>query len=743
MSKRVQPAWQAPKPISTRPQLRLYNSLTRQKETFVPLEGNNVKWYSCGPTVYDASHMGHARSYISFDILRRILANYFGYNIQYVMNITDIDDKIIKRARQYHLYEQYAKEVTLLPLEQFLNEQKEVLTQLQVKCDKNTDADKKVMLEKMLQRMNDAMEALTKAVSSKDEDQITKMRQNYLAEAKDPIAEWLDGRKGAQVKDNSVFEALPRYWEDKFHNDMKSLNILPPDVLTRVSEYVPQIVEFIQRIIDNKLAYEANGSVYFDVNGFDKREKHHYAKLVPEAYGDTQSLQEGEGDLSVTEERLSEKRSPNDFALWKTSKAGEPWWDSPWGRGRPGWHIECSAMASDIFGSTFDIHTGGVDLKFPHHDNELAQSEAAFNESEWVKYFLHTGHLTIAGCKMSKSLKNFITIQEALTKHSATQLRLAFLLHSWKDTLDYSENTMEMATQFEKFLNEFFLNVKDLTRQVLSGEPIKQFSNWTPLEASLQTKFGETQAQIHAALCDNIDTRSALDYVRELVSTTNIYIRDNKARLNNLLLRKIATYITDLLHIFGAINGARGGIGFPLSGSSDSNSGESTDLESIVMPYVQSAAEFRNLVREQAKALKAFDILKLCDDLRDDVLPNLGVRLEDKDDGTYAVKLVDRNTLLREREAKQAIEAEKAAEKERKKKALAEAAAAKEAQRRINPKQMFLSETEKYSAFGEDGLPTHDKDGKEISKGQLKKLQKLQQQQETRYKEYLATVNGA
>lgn len=295
---------------------------------------------------------------------------------------------------------------------------------------------------------------------------------------------------------------------------------MPPDVLTRVSEYVPKIVQFIQRIIGNGLAYEANGSVYFDVNGFDKCENHHYAKLVPEAYGDTTSLQEGEGDLSVTNDRLSEKRSPNDFALWKASKAGEPWWDSPWGRGRPGWHIECSAMASDIFGSIFDIHTGGVDLKFPHHDNELAQSEAAFNEKEWVKYFLHTGHLTISGCKMSKSLKNFITIQEALTKHSATQLRLAFLLHSWKDTLDYSEKTMEMASQYEKFLNvnifnkiaqlnsiitqylqEFFLNVKDLTRSVLNGKVMEQFSEWTSVEAALQTKFNEAQAQIHAALC--------------------------------------------------------------------------------------------------------------------------------------------------------------------------------------------------------------------------------------------------
>lgn len=301
--------------------------------------------------------------------------------------------------------------------------------------------------------------------------------------------------------------------------------------------------------------------------GFDKREKHYYAKLVPEAYGDAKSLQEGEGDLSTTEDRLSEKRSANDFALWKNSKAGEPWWNSPWGKGRPGWHIECSAMASDICGDYLDIHTGGVDLKFPHHDNELAQSEAHDNSSEWVKYFLHTGHLTIAGCKMSKSLKNFVTIQQALQKHTATQLRLAFLLHSWKDTLDYSEYTMEMAVQYERFLNEFFLNVKDLTRHVVSGKPRDQFNLWTSVESDLQQKLNATKDAVHVALCDNIDTRSALDAVRDLVSHSNVYIRDHKNELNALLLRRIAGYITDLLHIFGAINGPRGGIGFPVGGS--------------------------------------------------------------------------------------------------------------------------------------------------------------------------------
>lgn len=732
MSKRAQPAWVAPQNNTS--VLKLYNSLTREKEVFVPQYGNRILWYSCGPTVYDASHMGHARSYISFDILRRVLSDYFGYDILYVMNITDIDDKIIKRARQNYLYEKYVEEARTL--DEVLDDAKSVMCSFESTVKTTNDPDKKAMVQKMLCNVEKAIENLNDAVKSKDVAKIIEFQQLLLKKARDPLAEWLDKKKGATVTEHSIFNKLSQHWESEFHRDMDALNVLRPNVLTRVSEYVPEIIAFVEKIIENGLAYESNGSVYFDVATFDKQDKHYYAKLVPEAYGDASSLQEGEGDLSTSEG--SEKRSPIDFALWKSSKDGEPWWESPWGKGRPGWHIECSVMASIICGESLDIHTGGVDLKFPHHDNEIAQAEAYFNNSHWVGYFLHSGHLTISGCKMSKSLKNFITIQDALKKHSARQLRLAFLLHSWKDTLDYSDNTLNMAIQYEKFLNEFFLNVKCEIRSLGSHTNINTFSKWTDSEVELNGKFCDAKDSVHNALCDNIDTRSALDAIRDLVSHCNIYMKQIK-QPNTLLLRDIAVYITKMFIVFGAISSSHDNIGFPVDDKITNS-----NLEDTVMPYLEILANFREKVRNHAKALKADSILEECDKLRDDILPNIGVRLEDSSEDVCKVKLVNREELLREKETKRKLELEKSLEKERKKVEAAAAAAAKEAQRRIPPSEMFKIEQDKYSRFDSNGLPTHDVGGKEISKGQTKKLQKLQQAQEKRYNEHLASIqNGA
>ncbi|XP_067104731.1 cysteine--tRNA ligase, cytoplasmic isoform X3 [Osmerus mordax] len=673
--------------------------------------------------------MGHARSYISFDILRRILMNYFKYDVHYCMNITDIDDKIIKRARQNYLFEQY-KEKNPQPA-QILQDVLDARVPFQAKLAETTDPDKKRMLETLDSGVAAALVPLQRALEHQQAD-VQGRAQVLLEEAKDLLSDWLDNQFGSQVTENSIFSLLPSYWEGEYHKDMDALNVLPPDVLTRVSEYVPEIVEFVKKIVSNGYGYASNGSVYFDTAKFDTCPHHSYAKLVPEAVGDQKALQEGEGDLSISADRLSEKKSQNDFALWKASKPGEPSWDSPWGKGRPGWHIECSAMAGSILGESMDIHGGGFDLRFPHHDNELAQSEAYFENDHWVRYFLHTGHLTIAGCKMSKSLKNFITIKDALAKNTARQLRLAFLMHSWKDTLDYSANTMEAAIQYERFMNEFFLTVKDLLRapRDITG----QFEKWESAEMDLNQSFSHRKLLVHEALCDNVDTRVAMEEMRALVSLSNTYVaskKTSKLQPNRLLIKSVAVYLTDMLRTFGAIEGTES-IGFAVG-----RKGQSVDLESTVMPYLEVLSHFREGVRKIAREQKVSEVLRLCDTVRDETLPELGVRLEDHEGLPTVVKLVDREMLLKEKEDKKRMEEEKKSKKAEAARKKQEQEAAKLAKMKIPPCDLFRSETDKYSSFDDAGLPTHDIEGKEISKGQAKKLRKLQEAQEKLYNEFL------
>lgn len=254
--------------------------------------------------------------------------------------------------------------------------------------------------------------------------------------------------------DHTIFTDVTKYWEDMFMGDMSALNVLEPDVITRVTAYVPQIVTFVDKLVEKGFAYNSDGSVYFDIEAFEKA-GNPYARLRPQSKNDKALQEEGEGSES---KNLGGKRSEGDFALWKKSKAGEPVWSSPWGEGRPGWHIECSVMASDILGSNMDIHSGGIDLAFPHHDNELAQSEAYYCEHgkahNWVNYFLHMGHLSISGSKMSKSLKNFQTIRDALsTDYTARSMRVVFLMGRWNDGVEISPDMRLMAKNWEDTIN--------------------------------------------------------------------------------------------------------------------------------------------------------------------------------------------------------------------------------------------------------------------------------------------------
>eukprot|EP00128_Syssomonas_multiformis_P017345 Colp12_sorted_trinity150504_noHs@2965 len=712
--KRTLPTWHKPEEKPSR--LEVYNSLTRKKEPFIPRNGNSVLWYCCGPTVYDASHMGHARSYITFDILRRVLSDYFNYNVSYCMNVTDIDDKIILKARRTYLFNKYKSEGhSLVDVRATVDE---AVAAYRVKHAEEKDEAKKEMLGKQLAKIDSTMATLSSA--SNDAEAVARL----LEVAEDAVAQSLDAKYRDTVTDNELFLLTARHWEAEFHKDMKDLNVLPADVLTRVSEYVPEIVDYVAKIISNGFGYEANGSVYFDTVAFDSHEKHTYGKIVPESVGNAAAMAEGEGEL-LAKSAASEKRSPNDFVLWKKSKSGEPSWDSPWGKGRPGWHIECSAMASEILGE-LDIHTGGIDLRFPHHENEMAQAEAHLGCTQWVNYFLHSGHLEIEGRKMSKSLKNFITIKEALAKYSARQIRLMFLLHTWNATLDYSENTMSEAVSFERQLNEFFLNTKALCRAAQGQSMVK----WLAPEKDLNAKFTAKREGVHAALLDSVDTPTAMKLMRELVFDVNVYVREQSAP-NASLLNNIAAYLTRMLKIFGVIETADD-IGFPVGGAGSQN------LEETVMPYLTAFAGFRDQVRMRAIAIKDKEILQACDVVRNETLPELGVRLEDREGGA-TVKLVSKEDLMREKQQKEE-EALKKAERARQ---LAEEKEKKLAQARINPQDMFKAETDKYSKFDDQGIPTHDAAGEELGKKARQKLEKLHAQQAKKHADYLASVAKA
>ncbi|CAK9300466.1 unnamed protein product, partial [Gordionus sp. m RMFG-2023] len=697
-------------------------------ELFVPVNSKKIHWYTCGPTVYDASHMGHARSYISFDIIRRVLESYFNYNIMYVMNITDIDDKIIKRARQKYRFKKYVEENHTL--DQIFQDAIIALEFFSVKMKKDTNPDAKTLENIIIKKVNDGIERLRHMVNSNIKtENIELEKENFLNQISDVLSDWLDIQHKYNINDDSIYFDLPRVWEKEFHDDMKNLNILIPNALTRVTEYIPEIVNFITQIIQNGYAYVSNGSVYFDTIKFDQDPNHHYAKLLPEAFGDQKVLNEGEGELSISEDKLSEKKSCNDFALWKASKLEEPSWYSPWGKGRPGWHIECSVMATSICGSKLDIHAGGVDLKFPHHDNEIAQSEAYFGDDHWVSFFLHSGHLTIAGCKMSKSLKNFVTIKDALKQYTSRQLRLTFLLHSWKDTLDYSPNTMALSLHYEKMLNEFFLNMKDVLRK--APKDCQTFTKWNGHEMLLNNKLFETKSKVHDHLCDSIDTKSCLDDVKDLVNFTYIYLKNvtQNAGPNFDIIRRICVEITDLFKIFGVYE-EEAKIGPTFSNNVDSI----MNKEDQILPYLEVIADFRDCVKTSAIQYKNYEILKQCDDLRDNILPNIGVRLEDKN-GVSVIKIIDNQSTPefdQDLITKQAKDVEKLKLKEHKLK--------KEELLQIPPEKLFLKESDKYSKFDEKGIPTHDINGNVVTKSQSKKLMKIYQQHELKYNENIKKI---
>jgi cysteinyl-tRNA synthetase len=459
----------------------------------------------------------------------------------------------------------------------------------------------------------------------------------------------------------------------------------------------------------------------------------------------------------LAQNEQSEKKSEFDFVLWKASKAGEPSWMSPFGQGRPGWHIECSAMCSDILGQSVDINGGGIDLNFPHHENQLAQSEAHYDTEQWVNFFIHTGHLHIDGLKMSKSLKNFITIRAALKMYSARQLRFLFLLNQWCEPMELTPvadansegvvgfKQMEFALNIERQFAEFFHSIKGALR-VGGGYRVEKEQTWDRPERDLSDALDTAQVGVHEALMDNINTPNTLLALQDLIKATNKYMAEVPAHeARSLLLDRVGKYVTKILNCLGVCLDTES-IGFPESSSSSSSPQGGEGREETLSPLLDLVTKFRDEIRSLARGgASSKDLLEACDVLRDIGLPELGVKLDDKEGGAMW-KLYDAEELKKEIQRESRAKAEKERKAKEAKEDSARKAAEKEAKSKVDPRLMF-STLEEYkglfSKYDDEGVPTHDAAGEEIPKGQLKKLLKAKTFQVKAYEQYLAKESMA
>jgi len=384
--------------------LKIYNTISRKKEKFIPAQKGKVKMYVCGMTVYSDAHIGHARTYLAFDIIRRYL-EYKGYKVTYVQNITDVDDKIIAAAN----------EKGMNPLE------------------------------------------------------------------------------------------YSKYFTERCLADLDALGIRRADLYPKASENIKDMIEIINKILENGYGYISNGDVYFSVEKFKD-----YGKLSK------QRLEEMKAGARI--EPTEKKRNPLDFALWKSAKPGEPSWDSPWGRGRPGWHIECSTMSSKYLGLPFDIHGGGMDLIFPHHENEIAQAEAATGK-KFVNYWVHVGLLTVNKEKMSKSLGNIINIRDAIRRWKPEVIRFFFASNHYRSPPDFNEKALQNAESALKKIHRAKQDLENYCRE--KHEPFSLESEKTFLEEV--KKFKEN---FEKAMDDDFNTPKAIAELFSFIKVTNKYLKN-------------------------------------------------------------------------------------------------------------------------------------------------------------------------------------------------------------------------
>ncbi len=405
--------------------MKILNTLTRRKEEFVPINEGKVGIYVCGPTVYDYIHIGNARPMIVFDTLRRYL-EYKGYDVNYVSNFTDVDDKIIKRANE---------------------------------------------------------EGVDASVIS----------ERYIAEVK---------------------------------KDMAALNVREATTHPKATEEIPDMIEMVKTLIEKGYAYEVNGTVYFRTRKFKD-----YGKLSKKNIDD---LRSGNRDLLVS--GVDEKEDPLDFVLWKPKKEGEPSWPAPWGDGRPGWHLECSVMSKKYIGDVIDIHAGGEDLVFPHHENEIAQSEAA-NGTEFARYWMHNGFLKINNEKMSKSLGNFFTVREIAEKYPLQVIRFFMLSAHYRSPLNFSADLVEASKN-------------GLERILTAVDRLKSISGTEgEVDKAVADEMDAFVKKYEAAMDDDLNTADAISVIFELVKYANVNVTEESTKATVELVLNTVTKLCDILGI--------------------------------------------------------------------------------------------------------------------------------------------------------------------------------------------------
>lgn len=404
--------------------LKIYNTLTRKKENFIPIKKGEVGMYICGPTVYNYIHIGNARPFIIFEVVRRFL-KFKGYKVRYIQNLTDIDDKMINKARELNI-------------------------------------------------------------------NVSELAEKFIQE---------------------------------YFIDADSLNIERADVHPRATEHIAEIIELLKGLKEKGYAYEIDGDVFFEVSKFKN-----YGKLSGQ---DIEELKIG-ARVEVDER----KRDAIDFALWKKAKEGEPSWDSPWGKGRPGWHIECSAMSMKYLGKTFDIHAGGSDLIFPHHENEIAQSEAN-NNQQYVRYWMHNGYLCLNNQKMSKSLGNIMKVRDIIQKYKGEVIRYFILSAHYRSPLNFSEEQLQQAQNSLQRLNNIIYNVKHLLKQ----DKFKKSKDKD--DELILEKRKEGEQQFIKAMDDDFNTPVALSRLFGFAKDVNIYLNSPSLK-NKIILEEIIKFYQDL-----------------------------------------------------------------------------------------------------------------------------------------------------------------------------------------------------